>query len=166
MFSITREIGIDAGHRIPLHHSKCCSVHGHRYTIQATCEGSLAREGSSTDMVLDFSFLKDVMINHIDLPCDHGLILSAEDPLINVILTPVQRDEMHRALNAAGYAQHVHVAPFGKLYVLPNAPTAEILAAHWYSRMASDVTQITRSRAKLTRVRVWETPNCFADFPT
>lgn len=165
MFSITREIGIDAGHRIPLHASKCRSVHGHRYTIQATCEGRLAEAGAGTDMVMDFSFLKDVMLNHIDAPCDHGLILASEDPLIDVILTPAQRDEMHRALDAVGYSQHVHVAPFGKLYILPNAPTAEILAAHWYTRMSSDILQITRNRVTLEKVRVWETPNCFADFP-
>ena len=79
-FTITRRIGIDAGHRIATHGSKCRHLHGHRYTIEATCRATVLRSaGEQTDMVLDFGFLKDEMLRHIDVPCDHGLILSVDD---------------------------------------------------------------------------------------
>ncbi|MFW8587824.1 6-carboxytetrahydropterin synthase [Rhizobium beringeri] len=55
---ITREIGIDAAHRIPHHESKCHNLHGHRYKIAATCVGPLCGDGEQTGMVLDFRFLE------------------------------------------------------------------------------------------------------------
>ena len=78
---ITREIGIDAGHRVPDHGSKCRNIHGHRYRVLATCEGPLARVGEQTGMVLDFGFLKEEMMTQIDAPCDHGMIMAASDTL-------------------------------------------------------------------------------------
>ena len=42
-FEITREIGLDAAHRVPDHASKCFHIHGHRYTVFATVEGHLAK---------------------------------------------------------------------------------------------------------------------------
>ena len=56
-YQITRGISIDAGHRVPHHHSKCRNIHGHRYEIQAVCRGPLQNSGSQQGMVLDFAFL-------------------------------------------------------------------------------------------------------------
>ena len=56
---IRRRIEIDAGHRVPHHASKCCNLHGHRYVIEALCNGPLAEAGEQTGMVLDFGFLKE-----------------------------------------------------------------------------------------------------------
>ena len=79
-FTITRRIGIDAGHRIATHGSKCRHLHGHRYTVEATCRAAaLHAAGEQTDMVLDFGFLRDEMLKRIDAPCDHGMILSIDD---------------------------------------------------------------------------------------
>ena len=54
---ISREISIDAGHRVTEHTSKCRNLHGHRYTIQAWCSGPLFSEGEQGGMVLDFGFI-------------------------------------------------------------------------------------------------------------
>ena len=37
-FIVRRQIGIDAGHRVMTHGSKCRNMHGHRYTIEAHCQ--------------------------------------------------------------------------------------------------------------------------------
>ena len=66
-FSITRSIGVDCGHRVMTHGSKCKSIHGHRGTIEVTCAGpALHLSGEQSEMVVDFGFLKDAMINVID----------------------------------------------------------------------------------------------------
>ena len=41
---LTRRIGIDMGHRVPDHGSKCRNPHGHRYEILATCEGPVINQ--------------------------------------------------------------------------------------------------------------------------
>src|SRR4051812_9687285 len=78
----TREIGIDMGHRVTNHGSKCRNVHGHRYTIEATITGDLIPDGASEGMVMDFSFLKEEMMREIDEYCDHALCLWVKDPIV------------------------------------------------------------------------------------
>jgi len=155
-FEITREIGIDAAHRVTYHHSKCRSLHGHRYTIQATCTGELETTGSSEGMVLDFGFLKEAMLDEIDKPCDHGTILWFDDPLV----THFSPYSATRIMNGATEAS----CPFGKIYLVTFVPTAENLAKHWFKRLAPIVLQRSKDRATLKRLRVYETPNCWADY--
>ncbi len=140
---ITREIGIDAAHRVPDHGSKCRHVHGHRYTVQATCAGTLQTVGAQTGMVLDFGFLKDEMMSVIDEPCDHAMLVWCEDPLLD------------RFQDCCG-----------KLCIIPYVPTAENLARYWFDLLEPRVDSRTRGLARLARLRVYETPNCWADYPT
>ena len=142
-FEITREIGIDAGHRVPDHGSKCRNLHGHRYTIQATCVGDLIDDGEQTGMVLDFGFLKDEMMNIIDKECDHATILYQYDPLL--------KD---------------HMDAFGKLVLVDFIPTAENLAKYWYNSLDAQVRIRSNFKATLMKVRVYETPNCWAEYPS
>lgn len=166
MHDITREIGIDAGHRVTFHGSKCRNVHGHRYTIQATCRGPLARAGEQQGMVLDFGFLKDEMMKEIDDPCDHGFIIWANDTLLNTFIP----DDIDRrsVLELVGVKGYCRVGPefslIGKLYVVPFVPTAENLARHWFHRLQPRVVARSEGIARLSKVRVWETPNCYSDY--
>ena len=155
-FLITREIGIDAGHRVPDHASKCRSLHGHRYTIQATCRGPLIEAGEQRGMVLDFGFLKEEMMQEIDAPCDHGMILWEDDPWVQVLRPAAQGFASAPSLKQGAQAL--------KLYVVDFTPTAENLARHWFQRLAPRVQIRSEGVARLQRVRVWETPNCYADF--
>ena len=85
-YTATRIIGIDMGHRVMTHGSKCKSLHGHRYQIEATVEAdALQTEGVQTGMVMDFGFLKDLMMDTIDRLCDHGMIMSFDDPLLPIL---------------------------------------------------------------------------------
>lgn len=138
---IVREIGIDAGHRVTHHGSKCRNLHGHRYTVQAECQGPLFDKGEQQGMVLDFGFLKELMMDEIDGPCDHGMILWSQDPVLPLV-------------QQAG----------GKVYVTDFVPTAENLARHWYERLAPRVRERSDGQATLTGVVVWETPNCFSAY--
>lgn len=162
--TITREIGIDMGHRVTFHGSKCRNVHGHRYTIQVTLEGPLARGGEQDGMVMDFGFIKDLMMQEIDGPCDHGLCLWIDDHLASVMLGPGYRTAS-KEVERVGYALWGNAEPFGKLYVLHCVPTAENLARHWWERMTEACGNDSRNTgARVQSVKVWETPNCSAEY--
>ena len=161
---ITRRIEIDAAHRVPDHASKCKNIHGHRYVIEAICRGNLIAEGEQKGMVLDFGFLKEVMIEHIHDPCDHGLILYYGDPILEELIPSDQvRNEVVMAASGWGKVRYVR-APFYKLYVIDNVPTAEILAKHWFRLVAPAVKARSCGIATLGALKVWETPNCSATF--
>jgi len=160
--TITREIGIDMGHRVTNHHSKCQSVHGHRYRIIAECLGLLQTRGSSEGMVVDFGFLKDLMMKEIDTPFDHGLCLWNQDPLVPWMVTnEYDPDDVREGMALTGaFACTTKAA--GKVIVVPDVPTAENLARIWFHRLGRKVKDLTQGYARLESVTVWETPNCAA----
>lgn len=164
---ITRRLEIDAGHRVPHHGSKCRNLHGHRYIIEATCRGPLYEQGAQEGMVLDFGFLKEEMVQVIDTRCDHGLILWDQDPLLEFMNTSLYgKQVVTREIAEHGYSlQNDTDIGSGKLYVVPFVPTAENLARHWFNQLTPRVVGRTNNQATLSYVKVWETPNCSAQFP-
>lgn len=175
-FTASRQIGIDAGHRVTQHKSKCANVHGHRYTITATVEGELIEIGSSSGMVEDFGDLKECMMKAIDAPCDHGMILWIGDTLAErfafctedgkLYYESLYADEVKLYLadigplvQNRGYA--LVKSAVGKLYLVNFVPTAENLAAHWFKCLQVAL-KSSGLRARLLSIRVDETPNAFA----
>lgn len=170
-YTVTRQIGIDAGHRIATHGSKCRHMHGHRYLIEATCRAlHLHQSGEQTGMVLDFGFLKEEMLAVIDEPCDHGFIVAWDDDEVLAMFAPAEPplpqwlDSLRQMVRADGYARPEGCRMGQKLYVVPFQPTAECLARHWFERLHPAVAQRSDDLARLTCVRVWETPNCYAEY--
>ncbi len=170
---ITRHIGIDAGHRIMTHGSKCRHIHGHRYEIEATCcdvDNVLHQEGDQTDMVLDFGFLKEEMMRHIDDPCDHGFITSSSDTEVLTMFAPNGSDldewiaGVQDEVEKVGHYCTEATKLDSKLYVLKAQPTAECLARHWFMRLKQSVIDRSGGLATLVKIRVWETPNCWAEY--
>lgn len=165
--TITREISIDMGHRVTHHGSKCRNLHGHRYTIFAECVGGLFNSGEQEGMVLDFGFLKEEMMEQIDSPCDHGMCLWVDDPLLDQFLKAephnIQLEVIRAHVKADGF--WLGYTSVGKTYVVPFVPTAENLAKHWYERLLPRVKERTKEQASLSRVIVYETPNCSASYP-
>jgi len=163
-FSISREISIDAGHRVTNHGSKCRHLHGHRYTIQAWCEGHLFEDGEQQGMVLDFGFLKEEMMREIDAHFDHGFMFWMHDSLCWEALrndTPDFEASVYREIEEQG-AYFGHGRGGTKICVLSFVPTAENLAHFWYQRLKPRVAERTAHCATLAAVKVWETPNCWA----
>lgn len=169
-FTITRRIELDAAHRVPDHRSKCFALHGHRYVVNATVSGPLHRYGEQRGMVMDFGFLKEVMMEEIHDPCDHGLILWREDyDVLDWVLcpeevTPLQNRECRERI----LTQRLHIPKWLKLYQLDDVPTAENLACHWFSRLSTGIHTYLNRRGQsaegiqLDAVEVYETPNSIA----
>jgi 6-pyruvoyltetrahydropterin/6-carboxytetrahydropterin synthase len=113
-------------------------------------------------MVLDFSFLKEEMMNQIHNPCDHACILAYNDPMLMSIFDPSILVTIVDGVRAHGSVQIV--SEFWKVYVIEGPPTAEVLAEHWFHRLQDRIDIRSEGRARLDAIRVHETPNCSAVF--
>src|SRR5262245_38370502 len=126
------------------HGSKCKSLHGHRGTIEVTCAGqALHSSGEQSQMVLDFGFLKEVMMDVIDASIDHGFVVSIEDhELLRHLIEhePAKlEDTIASSLERKGYwlsseeqSGKIKTLLGTKLYVVPFVPTSERLAEHFF----------------------------------
>ena len=171
VYTVTRQIAIDAGHRVMTHGSKCRHLHGHRYTIDATCTApDLQHAGEQSDMVIDFGFLKDGMLAEIDEPCDHGFLAHIDDLELLAMFRPEGVDDtawltaIRSQVARGGYCLTTDTRLSTKLYVLDVNPTAEQLSRHWFRRLEPIVAQRSGGLARLLEVVVWETPNCRASY--
>ncbi len=81
IIKISKTIELDYGHTLPNHYSFCSQIHGHRAKVIATVEGNICTESSNSSqgMVLDFSFLKKIMMDKIHLVLDHGFAVWKDD---------------------------------------------------------------------------------------
>lgn len=142
MITITRKVEFDAGHRIPDHKSKCRNAHGHRYTLEATVTGVIKMMPGTSDngMVQDFGDLKGIMNRAVADIWDHGFLVYEGDGV------------MLRALHALG-EQHNTII----LACVPTVENLVILAAMAIKAELGD-------GLILDHVRMYETPNCWADW--
>lgn len=170
-YTVTRQIAIDAGHRVMTHGSKCRHLHGHRYSIEATCLADhLQAGGEQSDMVLDFGFLKEAMMAEIDMPCDHGFLAHVEDFELLDMFCPenAEAPEWIAAIRHIVRREGHHLTTLTrmetKLYVLDVNPTAEQLCRHWFGRLKPVVAAKSGGLARLQEIVVWETPLCRATY--
>ena len=141
---ITRRIEFDAGHRIPHHKSQCRHLHGHRYAMEVTLSGDIIQaEGlSEQGMVMDFSDVKHVALEKIANVWDHAFLVYKGDV------------EVVNFLNGL---------PGHKTVVLNSVPTAENLAAEAFRVLDAAYVDVYGNHLRLERVRIYETPNNWAD---
>ena len=142
--TVTRRLEFDAGHRIPDHRSQCRNLHGHRYVMEITLAGPVVDEPGAPDngMVIDFSDIKAIANEHIISRWDHAFLVYAQD-------TPVR--------------QFLESLPGHKTVVLDSFPTAENLAREAFRILAPLYHNRYGQDLRLTRVRLYETPNCWVD---
>jgi 6-pyruvoyltetrahydropterin/6-carboxytetrahydropterin synthase len=141
---ITRRLEFDAGHRIPNHEGQCRHIHGHRYVIEVTLLGDvLNHQGYADDgMVLDFGDIKKLANELIVSKWDHAFLVAKEDESLVNFLGSIQ-----------GH----------KTVVLDVIPTVENLAQTAFSILEPVFKNNFSGRLNLSRLRLYETPNCWAD---
>jgi len=141
---ITRRLEFDAGHRIPNHASQCRHVHGHRYAIEITLSGRIIDTESVSEqgMVMDFSEMKHIAKRMLVDHWDHAFLVYQGDQAMTEFLASL---------------------PGHKTVVLPVAPTAENLAAEAFRILDAAYRDTYGNQLRLERVRLYETPNNWAD---
>ncbi|MCU0870152.1 MAG: 6-carboxytetrahydropterin synthase [Burkholderiales bacterium] len=141
---ITRRLEFDAGHRIAAHGSLCRHLHGHRYALEVTLVGDPVDTAGAADeaMLMDFSEVKAIAKRLIVDRWDHAFLV-------------------HRA--DAALVQFLETLPDHRTVVVDAPPTAEHLAAHAFALLAPAYAGRFGRALRLERVRLYETPNCWAD---
>ena len=141
---ITTRLEFDAGHRIPNHKSQCRNLHGHRYVIEVTLGGNIITEeqASENGMVMDFSDVKRIAKERVVNIWDHAFLVFKDD-------TPV--------------LEFLNSMPNHKTVIFPTVPTAENMAAEAFRILSNEYQDVYGNALKLTRVRLYETPNNWAD---
>lgn len=133
----TRLIAFDAAHRVIGHEHRCRHLHGHRYTAEATFA---AETLDALGRVVDFGVVRERLGGWIDAHWDHTTILDARD-----------RDLGEAIARETGQA----------VFYLPFNPTAENMANYLFATVCPDL--FAQSGVRCVGVRLWETPNCYAD---
>ncbi len=141
---ITRRLEFDAGHRIPSHNSQCRHLHGHRYAIEITLSGDIiTTEGiSEQGMVMDYSEVKRIAKEQLVDAWDHAFLVYRGDTVVLDFLNSL---------------------PNHKTVVLDVPPTAENLATHAFELLNAAYRHNYGNHLRLKRVRIYETPNNWAD---
>lgn len=141
---ITRRLEFDSGHRIPFHHSQCRHLHGHRYAIEITLSGDIITDKgvSEQGMVMDYSVVKQIARSALVDKWDHAFLVYSEDTVVVQFLQSIQ--------------DH-------KTVILDMPPTAENLAQIAFRILDAAYRESHINRLTLEQVRLYETPNCWAD---
>ncbi len=141
---ITRRLEFDAGHRIPQHKSQCRHLHGHRYALEVTLSGEVIQtEGASEQgMVMDFSDVKNIALEKIANVWDHAFLVYRGDTQVLEFLSSI---------------------PGHKTVVMDAVPTAENLALTAFKILDAAYIDVYGNHLRLERVRLYETPNNWAD---
>lgn len=141
---ITTRLEFDAGHRIPSHKSQCKNLHGHRYAIEITLSGDIIiqADASENGMVMDFSDVKAIAKSAVVDVWDHAFLVYQHDLEVLNFLNTLENH---------------------KTVIFPTVPTAENMASEAFKILNSKYQDTYGNHLKLEKVRLFETPNNWAD---
>ncbi len=134
MITIGKKFSFDAAHRLGRHEGKCSRPHGHSYLLEIDLTGPNIAEGSGQGMVVDYYHIKDIVEREIMKRFDH------QDLNVEVKkMFPWLEPEVDNVTTAENLVM---------IIALLLGPAFYAVAPH----------------ALLTRVRLQETPNSWAEW--
>ncbi len=141
---ITTRLEFDAGHRIPDHNSQCRNLHGHRYALEIMLSGDIIQQKNTSEngMVMDFSDVKKIARASVVDVWDHAFLVFKDDKTV---------------------LDFLNTLPNHKTVIFPCVPTAENMAAEAFRILKNEYKDTYGNHLKLERVRLFETPNSWAD---
>jgi 6-pyruvoyltetrahydropterin/6-carboxytetrahydropterin synthase len=137
---ITRRLEWDMGHRVQGHEGECSNPHGHRYAAEIAVSGEVHEDG----MVIDFGKVKGIVGDWINHHLDHTTAYEQGDLLLG---------EYAKIANA------FECKPFFAMHAAPTAENLAILI------LDAAIELLSPHGIAVVGVRVYETPNCWADAP-
>lgn len=141
---ITTRLEFDTGHRIPSHKSQCRNLHGHRYAMEITLSGDIIQREDTSEqgMVMDFSDVKTIARKAVVDVWDHAFLVYRGDTVV---------------------LEFLNTLPDHKTVVMDSVPTAENMAAEAFRILEAQYRDSYGNHLKLEQVRLYETPNSWAD---
>jgi 6-pyruvoyltetrahydropterin/6-carboxytetrahydropterin synthase len=171
--TVTRRFEFDAAHRLIGHQGKCRWLHGHHYVAEVQVA---TEQLNDLGMAIDFGDLKTLIGGWINDHWDHNIILNTSDPLaqiygadVDALVGPnIVGDAM---VSARNWCKSITPKIFGDRlpYLLRRTnPTVEVLVKELYQQLWKQilVSSEYRGRLAITHIRLFETPNCWADHYT
>ena len=115
-----------------------------RYVIEITLSGKIIDQAgdAANGMVMDFSQVKQLAREHLVDAWDHAFLAYSGDSVVVDFLASL---------------------PGHKTALLDRVPTAENLARIAFERLNAVYRDTYGNHLQLARVRLYETPNCWAD---
>ena len=138
---ITRKGSFDAAHRVMNERVKCFNLHGHRFDYELTFE---FRDEEGLGYALDFKEIKRVAMQFIDDYFDHGCILNPKDKIVIDCCKNLGSKYWIMSLNNEDYCN----------------PSAEHISKELFMSIAK---LMNTENIWLSRLRLYETPNCWVD---
>ncbi len=137
MYTLKTENSFDAAHFLAGYDGKCKNIHGHRWRVIVTIQGSdLQKEGQMRGMLVDFSDIKKD-VKEVTDAFDHAFIYE-KDSLKENTVKALLEEEFH-------------------LIEVDFRPTAENFSEYFYH-------QIENRGYDVKCVEVYETPNNCASY--
>lgn len=129
------ELTFDAGHRLLEYKGKCEAPHGHTFKAEIILS---SEKLDQTGFVVDFVELRDKIGGWIAENWDHAFLANEED------------EELIDALN---------LLKEKKIFIFHNQnPTAEVMAKYLYDHVYKLYGDL------VSKVRIWESPNQYAEY--
>jgi 6-pyruvoyltetrahydropterin/6-carboxytetrahydropterin synthase len=133
---IAKEFRWEMGHRLPFHKSLCKNIHGHSYKMIVEITGEVNKDG----MIIDFYDLVEI-VNPIIEKFDHAFLCWENDKDLKEFLI---KHKMKRVF-------------------VPYFSTVENICGDFLERIASKMKRIKGSKFEQVSVKIFETPNSFAE---
>jgi 6-pyruvoyltetrahydropterin/6-carboxytetrahydropterin synthase len=138
---VTREFTFEMAHVLLNYDGPCKNVHGHSYRLFVTLSGVPVKDSNNpkNGMVIDFSDLKNLVLDKIVNQFDHSVVISRD----------FDREKR-------GMTEQI----FGNTVVVDYQPTCENLVADFASRLINEIP----SGIKLHSLRLCETAKSYAEW--
>ncbi len=138
MLIVTKSISFDAAHLLTGHGGLCRNLHGHTYRVTVELGNVPPIPGQPEDMVMDFKEVKAVLNEEIVSCCDHTFLCNTTSEVECDIAATLRKHGL-------------------RVYELPHRSTSELLAKHFYQKIAA-------RGLPVTAVSVSETPESCATY--
>jgi 6-pyruvoyltetrahydropterin/6-carboxytetrahydropterin synthase len=136
--TVTRYHDFCAGHRVVGHENKCKHFHGHNYRIHFTVSSIDGLD--DIGRVMDFSVIKTLLCEWLEINWDHKFLMYRNDPFLNQML------EMDSS----------------SVVVVQFNPTAENMARHLVEVVAPNI--LKGLNCELVECRIDETRKCSSSY--
>lgn len=138
---VTREFTFEMAHVLGNYDGPCRNVHGHSYRLFVTIKGVpvTEEENPKNGMVMDFTVLKEIVLDKIVNQFDHSVVISSR-------FDEEKREMMKRT--------------FGNTVIVDYQPTCENLVADFAGRLRN----VLPAGVILHSLRLYETAKSYAEW--
>jgi 6-pyruvoyltetrahydropterin/6-carboxytetrahydropterin synthase len=149
---VSKRITVEYGHVLPDYMGFCNQLHGHRGEVIVKVKGQMRPIGSERGMVMDFSYLKRLMMEYIHDKLDHAFCVWKGD--VKRFSVHVEPGDRIISLSTLDFVTSRN----DRYLITDEPPTSEYLAKWCYHQIQPHLPK----DVQLMEVTFYETENSFA----